>query len=69
MTSEELRNDYGNEICELCCREYFTSRAYPESLCEGQFKSALFWLNTSNTKKNILHAKDSINMAIKELED
>ena len=36
---------------------------------KGQLKSALFWLNTSNTKKNILHAKDSINMALKELED
>lgn len=30
---------------------------------------ALSWLNTSNTEKNILHAKDSINMALKELED
>ena len=36
---------------------------------KGQLKSALFWLNTSNTTKNILHAKDSINMAIKELEN
>lgn len=36
---------------------------------KGQLKSALFWLNTSNTKKNILHAKDNINMALKELED
>ena len=36
---------------------------------KGQLKSALFWLNTSNTNKNILHAKDSINMAIKELEE
>ena len=37
MTREELRNNYGNNICELCHREYYTSRAYPESLCEGQF--------------------------------
>lgn len=37
MTREELRNNYGNDICELCCREYFTNRAYPESLCEGLF--------------------------------
>ena len=37
MTREELRNNYGNEICELCCQEYFTNRAHPESLCEGQF--------------------------------
>lgn len=36
---------------------------------KGQLKDALSWLNMSNTKKNILHAKDSINMAIKELED
>ncbi len=34
---EELRNNYGNNICELCHREYYTSRALPESLCEGQF--------------------------------
>ena len=37
MTREELRNNYENDICELCCREYYTSRALPESLCEGQF--------------------------------
>lgn len=37
MTREELKDNYGNDICELCCREYFTYRAYPESLCEGQF--------------------------------
>lgn len=38
MTREELRNNYGNDICELCCREeYYTSRALPEPLCEGQF--------------------------------
>ena len=37
MTREELRNNYEKEICELCCREYYTSRALPESLCEGQF--------------------------------
>lgn len=37
MTREELRNNYGNEICKLCCREYFTSRACPETLCEGDF--------------------------------
>ena len=37
MTREELRNNYENDICELCCREYYNSRALPESLCEGQF--------------------------------
>ena len=37
MTREELRNNYEKEICELCYREYYTSRALPESLCEGQF--------------------------------
>ena len=37
MTREELRNNYEDEICKLCCREYFTSRACPESLCEGNF--------------------------------
>lgn len=36
-TREELRNNYGNEICELCYREFFISRAHPESLCEGVF--------------------------------
>ena len=36
MTREELRNNYGNDICELCCRDYI-SRALPDSLCEGQF--------------------------------
>ena len=37
MTREELRNNYGNDICELCYRDFITSRAYPESICEGQF--------------------------------
>lgn len=37
MTREELRYNYEKEICELCCREYYTSRTLPESLCEGQF--------------------------------
>ena len=36
---------------------------------KGQLKSALLWLNNSNTKKDVLHAKDSINMALKELEE
>nr|DAG69387.1 MAG TPA: hypothetical protein [Bacteriophage sp.] len=36
---------------------------------KGQLKGALSWLNTSNTTKNILHAKDSINMALRELKD
>lgn len=36
---------------------------------KGQLKGALSWLNTLNTNKNVLHAKDSINMALKELED
>lgn len=33
MTREELRDNYGNDICELCRQEYFTYSAYPESLC------------------------------------
>lgn len=37
MTREELRNNYGNDICELCHRVYYTSRALPESLCEDRF--------------------------------
>lgn len=37
MTREELRNDYGDEICELCLREYFVNRAYPYTLCEGRY--------------------------------
>jgi hypothetical protein len=37
MTREELRNNYGINICELCCQEYYTSRTFPESLCEGRF--------------------------------
>ena len=32
MTREELRNNYEKEICELCHREYYTSRELPESL-------------------------------------
>ena len=37
MTREEIRYNYEKEICELCHRECYISRAYPESLCEGQF--------------------------------
>lgn len=37
MTREELKDNYGNYICELCCQEYFTNRAHPESLCEGKY--------------------------------
>lgn len=37
MTIEELKDNYGNDICELCFREYFSRRACPESLCEGIF--------------------------------
>ena len=37
MTREELINNYGDEICELCCREYFVNRAFPETLCEGRY--------------------------------
>ena len=37
MTREELRNKYGDEICGLCLREYFTNRVYPETLCEGRY--------------------------------
>ena len=36
MTREELIYNYGNDICELCYHEFYTSRAYPESLCEGE---------------------------------
>ena len=46
-----------------------TMKTVDKEFIKGQLKSALFWLNTSNTTKNILHAKDSINMALKELED
>ena len=46
-----------------------TRNSMDKEFIKGQLKSALFWLNTSNTKKNILHAKDSINIAIKESED
>ena len=46
-----------------------TMNSMDKEFIKGQLKSALFWLNTSNTKKNILHAKDSINMVLKELED
>lgn len=37
MNRETLRDKYGNQICELCCREYFTNRAFPETLCEGRY--------------------------------
>lgn len=37
MYDEALRDKYGNEVCELCCREYFTNRAFPEALCEGRY--------------------------------
>lgn len=37
MNREELRNNYGNEICELCYRKYFVNRAYPEPLCEDKY--------------------------------
>ena len=37
MTREELKNNYGNEICKLCCQEYFTNRAFSETLCEGRY--------------------------------
>ena len=46
-----------------------TRNSMDKEFIKGQIKGALSWLNTSNTKKNILHAKDSINMAIKELEN
>lgn len=46
-----------------------TTKTMDKEFIKGQLKSALFWLNTSKTTKNILHAKDSINMALKELED
>ena len=46
-----------------------TRNSMDKEFIKGQLKDALSWLNMSNTKKNILHAKDSINMAIKELED
>ena len=37
MNREELKDNYGDEICELCLKNFFTNRAYPESLCEGRF--------------------------------
>lgn len=37
MNRETLRDKYRNQICELCCREYFTNRAFPETLCEGRY--------------------------------
>lgn len=37
MTREELKDNYGKYICELCCQEYFTNRAYPELLCKGKY--------------------------------
>lgn len=46
-----------------------TMKTMDKEFIKGQLKSALFWLNTSNTTKNILHAKDSINMALKEFEN
>lgn len=49
MTREELRNNYEKEICELCCREYYTSRALPESLCEGQFAKRQKIVSQKNT--------------------
>lgn len=46
-----------------------TMNSMDKEFIKGQLKSALYWLNNSNTKKDVLHAKDSINMALKELED
>ena len=46
-----------------------TRNSMDKEFIKDQLKNALFWLNTSNIKKNILNAKDSINMAVKELED
>lgn len=37
MNREELKDKYGDEICKLCYREYFTNRAFPETLCEGRY--------------------------------
>lgn len=37
MTREELKDKYVDEICKLCYREYFTNRAFPETLCEGRY--------------------------------
>lgn len=37
MTREELKDKYGDEICKLCYREYFTNRAFPETFCEGRY--------------------------------
>lgn len=37
MNREELKDKYGDEICKLCCREYFTNRVFPETLCEGRY--------------------------------
>ena len=72
--SEGTAKHIQNELC-LAKKELEdwllkeTMNSMDKEFIKGQLKSALFWLNTSNTKKNILHAKDSINMALKELED
>lgn len=37
MNREELKDLYGDEICELCFKNFFTNRAAPETLCEGRY--------------------------------
>lgn len=37
MNREELRENYGNDICELCYQENFINKAYPERLCEDRY--------------------------------
>lgn len=45
-----------------------TMNSMDKEFIKGQLESALFYLKTLQNK-NVLHAKDSINMALKELED
>lgn len=57
------------EACRIIKNFILTKNSMDKEFIKGQLKGALLWLNKSNTKKDVLHAKDSINMALKELED
>lgn len=54
------------EACRIIKNFILTKNSMDKEFIKGQLNGALFWLNT---KKDVLHAKDSINMALKELED
>ena len=69
-----------NKHIETEYARYNSGEVEEEMIClrgKDSFKAGAKWainelmknLWHPNTKKNILHAKDSINMAIKELED